>query len=322
MQYSIRHITRFEYDRPISESVMEVRVCPRTEAQQHCYSHVLTVTPHAQLFSYQDFMGNVVHHFDLPSRHDRLELESRALVEVHTAPETPQSMPASAWDELDEIVEEGDYLEMTLPSRFAAPTALSRDLARELKIERRDDPLSLLREINEGIFKSFEYIPRSTHANSPIDDALKLRSGVCQDFAHIFITIVRELGIPCRYVSGYLFHRSGGNGDRSAEDGSHAWADVFLPEFGWVGFDPTNNILAGERHIRAALGRDYADVPPTRGIFSGKARSALHVGVHVQEASFLARDETMPELARVRQEDNVDSAGALAAQQQQQQQQQ
>ena len=322
MQYSIRHITKFEYDRSICESVMEVRVCPRTEATQHCYSHVLTVTPHAQLFSYQDFMGNVVHHFDLPGKHDRLELESRALVEVHPVPELPASLPPSAWDELESIVEHEDHLEMTLPSRFTFPSELSTSFAKELSIEKRDDPLSLLRELNSSIYHAFEYSPRSTHANSPIDDALRIRRGVCQDFAHIFITLVRGLGIPCRYVSGYLFHRTGADGDRSAEDGSHAWVEVFLPQLGWVGFDPTNNILAGERHIRAALGRDYADVPPTRGIFSGKARSALHVGVHVQEASFVPRVETMPEMARVVQGENLDYDGLLAAHQQQQQQQQ
>ncbi len=308
MQYSIRHITQFEYDEPICESVMEVRVRPRTEARQHCYSHDLDVTPHAHVFSYQDFMGNIVHHFDLPGDHDRLVLESRALVEVHSVQELPASLDAAAWKDLDRLVEEADHLEMTLPSRFARPTDALVSLAEELGISgRRDDPLTVLHEVNEAVYRIFEYSPRSTHVNSPIDDALRARSGVCQDFAHIYIALVRGLSIPCRYVSGYLYHRSGPGGDRSAEDGSHAWVEAFLPELGWIGFDPTNNLVAGERHIRVALGRDYADVPPTRGIYSGKARSALRVGVHVAHSSFLLRDEMMPELARVTQEESVDS---------------
>jgi transglutaminase-like putative cysteine protease len=191
-------------------------------------------------------------------------------------------------------------------------------LAQELGLGgRRDDPLSLVRETNDGIYRSFEYSPLSTHVNSPIDDALRIRRGVCQDFAHIFIALVRQLGVPCRYVSGYLEHRNGVGGDRSAEDGSHAWVEAFLPELGWVGFDPTNNMLAGERHIRVALGRDYADVPPNRGMYKGKARSTLRVGVHVARANFMVHDEEMPELARVTQEQEADADEAVirAAQQ-------
>lgn len=307
MQYAIRHITQFDYDAPICESVMEVRVCPRTEAQQHCYSHDLTVTPHAQLFAFQDFMGNNVHHFDLPGSHQQLVLESRALVEVHPVQALPNSLPFSAWEALDASLDQGDHLEMTLPSRFATSSGLLREFAIEAGIARSDDPLTLLREVNEAIHTKFEYIQSSTHVNSPIDDALRVRSGVCQDFAHIFIALVRELGIPCRYVSGYLFHRTGADGDRSAEDGSHAWVEAFLPDIGWLGFDPTNNILAGERHIRVALGRDYADVPPTRGIFKGDARSTLRVGVRVVQSTFLKTDDVMPELSRVRQSELVDS---------------
>lgn len=109
------------------------------------------------------------------------------------------------------------------------------------------------------------------------------RAGVCQDFAHIFIAIARRLRIPCRHVSGYLFHRRADH-DRSAPDSSHAWVEAYLPELGWIGFDPTNNLVAGERHITVALGRDYADVPPTRGVFKGNAASELRVGVQVTPA--------------------------------------
>jgi transglutaminase-like putative cysteine protease len=122
--------------------------------------------------------------------------------------------------------------------------------------------------------------------DSPIDDALKARRGVCQDFAHILIGLVRQLGVPCRYVSGYLFHQDGGNVLRSADGATHAWVEAHLPEVGWVGFDPTNNLVAGDHHIRVAIGRDYADVPPTRGVFKGESamRSELSVAVAVGPA--------------------------------------
>ena len=121
--------------------------------------------------------------------------------------------------------------------------------------------------------------PASPAPIQPIDDVLKARKGVCQDFAHVMIAICRGWGIPARYVSGYLFTDRKA-GDRSDPDATHAWVEVFLPSLRWVGFDPTNNIIAGERHIVCAVGRDYSDVPPSRGVYKGEAESELAVGVH------------------------------------------
>jgi transglutaminase-like putative cysteine protease len=130
--------------------------------------------------------------------------------------------------------------------------------------------------------------------DSPIDEALATREGVCQDFAHIMIALVRGLGIPCRYVSGYLHHREQ-DSDRSTPDATHAWVEAFLPHLGWVGFDPTNDLIAQDRHIRTALGRDYADVPPTKGIFRGRANSDLYVAVHVTASTQApALDQELP----------------------------
>jgi transglutaminase-like putative cysteine protease len=132
------------------------------------------------------------------------------------------------------------------------------------------------------LFERLTYSPQSTRVDSPIDEALESRKGVCQDFTHIMIALVRQLGIPCRYVSGYLHHQADGV-VRSADGATHAWAEAWLPDTGWIGFDPTNNLLADHRHIRVAVGRDYADVPPTKGVFKGlsAARSELSVSVRV-----------------------------------------
>ena len=143
----------------------------------------------------------------------------------------------------------------------------------------------MLRELNSAIYNKFEYNTGATRVDSPIDIALEARRGVCQDFSHIMLAMVRKLEIPCRYVSGYLFYQSNASyQDRSAADASHAWVEAWLPDLGWVGFDPTNNVIAGERHIRVALGRDYADIPPTRGVFKGNAQSELSVAVKVVPA--------------------------------------
>lgn len=125
---------------------------------------------------------------------------------------------------------------------------------------------------------------RTTRVDSPIDDALQARRGVCQDFAHILIALIRRLGVPCRYVSGYLF-RNEDLSVRSADGATHAWVETLLPDLGWIGFDPTNNLIADNRHIRVAIGRDYADVPPTRGVFKGAAASRSEVAVAVAVGS-------------------------------------
>jgi transglutaminase-like putative cysteine protease len=292
MYYVVRHVTRFRYSAPISESVMEVRMQPRQEGQQQCLSFDLTTSPGARVMSRRDYLGNIVHHFSIPRSHSQLTITAQALVGV-TAPVLPEALEPSDWAAVDALVADSDIAEMLLPSHFARPTAMLRELAREQGVARRGDPLTLLREISDGIHRTLRYTPNSTKVDSPIDDALRMRQGVCQDYAHIMTALVREVGIPCRYVSGYLA-RHGGNGQDQGAGATHAWVEALLPRLGWVGFDPTNNLVVGERHIRTAVGRDYADVPPTRGVFKGQAETELGVAVQVVLADEpLADDELL-----------------------------
>ena len=150
---------------------------------------------------------------------------------------------------------------------------------------RRRDPLTAVQELSSALYRAFEYETGITEADSPLDHALTEGRGVCQDFAHIMLAICRGWGLPARYVSGYLYTESTEGGFRSDPDATHAWVEVFLPSLRWVGLDPTNNVLAGERHLAVAIGRDYADVPPSRGVFKGEAESQLSVGVSVRKAS-------------------------------------
>jgi transglutaminase-like putative cysteine protease len=281
MYYSIRHLTKFLYSNPVSESMMETRMHPRSDQNQRCLTFHLSVSPRCRVFSYRDHLANQVHHFDIPGQHGQLVIVAESLVEVKPETQVPSFLAPDAWDELDALIEQDDYWEMLLPSEFATPTPSLDALAEELDVRRRDDPLMVLHQLNEQLFTHFEYVPKSTKADSPIDLALLTHAGVCQDFAHVMITLVRsKLRIPCRYVSGYLFH---GHSDhhRSVNSATHAWVEVLLPQLGWVGFDPTNWLVAGDRHIRTAIGRDYADVPPTHGIFRGRANSELTVAVRV-----------------------------------------
>jgi transglutaminase-like putative cysteine protease len=293
MQYTIRHVTRFTYEAPISESVMEARMQPRTDPTQRCIRFGLSTTPPSRVKMYQDHDGNIVHHFNIPGRHSRLAITAEAFVECSAPEPLPERLCADSWDRLDEATASGRFWDVLSPSEFAHRTPLLDAFAREIGLVRDDDPLVTLRRVMDGVYARFEYSPQSTQVDSSIDDALSERRGVCQDFAHVLIALVRQLGIPCRYVSGYLFQQ--GDDTASTLDGAtHAWIEAWLPEVEWVGFDPTHNIPTGERHIRVAIGRDYLDVPPTRGVFKGSSavRSELAVAVSVGAAQGFGGDAT------------------------------
>jgi transglutaminase-like putative cysteine protease len=318
MAYSVKHITTFRYNPGIRESVMEVRMQPRTDFRQRCLSFSLDVTPRAHMMMYRDFYGNSVHNFDIPEKQTLIELAAQAIVDVLPAPELAHG-DGHNWVELDARIEESDYWEMLLASQYARPTDLLKKLATQLNLTRRENPYDLLSELNARLYEMFDYVPNSTEVDSPIDDALRSRRGVCQDFAHIMITLVRQLKIPCRYVSGYLYHQDKSK-DRSPAGATHAWVEAYLGDLGWVAFDPTNNVVGCDRHVRVAVGRDYADVPPTRGVYKGEAESELSVLVTVLPVD-APEPEELPPTTVFRSKPLSAESAALNHQQQQQQQQ-
>jgi transglutaminase-like putative cysteine protease len=279
--FSVRHLTRFRYSQPITASIMETRMHPRSDSHQHCLTFSLSVSPRCRVFTYRDHQGNNVQHFDIPGEHNQLVIVAESVVEQQVLPDVPHFLSPDAWDALDDLVDSGDYWEMMLPSQFAVETPALILLAEQMGVTRRDDPLMLVRELNQKLYDYFVYVPRSTRVDSPIDEAIVSGQGVCQDFAHTMIALLRHVGIPARYVSGYLY-RSREDHDRSTPDATHAWVEALMPHLGWVGFDPTNNLVARHRHIRTAVGRDYADVPPTHGIYRGRTDSELYVAVQVE----------------------------------------
>jgi len=295
--YLVRHTTTFRYEPAVRESVMEVRLQPRSEANQRCLSFHLDVNPPANLTQYRDFTGNTVHHFDIAGSHTEVGVTAQSTVQVDSVP-APRTSEAGDWADLDATSAGEDHWEMLLPSQFAHSSEALEQLANELRCERRGSPLELLTVLNEGIYKLFAYVPNSTKVDSPIEEALQSRQGVCQDFAHIMIALVRPLRIPCRYVSGYLFHSEAEDErrDRSLEGASHAWVEALVPRLGWTAFDPTNNLIGGDRHIRVAIGRDYADVPPTRGVYKGEARSELSVVVTVSPSDAPPPEQPAPSI--------------------------
>ncbi len=229
--YSIRHLTRFRYSRPVSESIMETRMHPRSDSNQHCLTFSLSVSPRCRVFTYRDHLGNNVQHFDIPGEHNQLVIVAESVVEQQVLPEVPAFLSPDAWSALDDMVAAGDYWEMLLPSEFVVETPALTLLASQMGVTRRDDPLMLVQELNQRLFDYFEYVPRSTRVDSPIDEAIVSGKGVCQDFAHTMIALLRLVRIPARYVSGYLY-RSREDHDRSTPDATHAWVDVLHPASG------------------------------------------------------------------------------------------
>ena len=318
MQYTVRHLTRFTYENPISESMMEVRMQPRTEQHQRCLGFELTTTPRATITAYRDPLNNIVHHFDIPGRHSQLTIVAEAIVEFVGTTDAPAALPVEAWTQVQAIARAQAHWDFLQPSPLTLETPLLKAFEGTLASGERRDPLSEVLAINDAIHRRFTYRQQVTGVDSPIDHALETGEGVCQDFAHVMLACVRRLGIPGRYVSGYLFH---GSDDTSADGATHAWIEAFLPGLGWVGFDPTNNVVAGTRHIRVAIGRDYADVPPTKGVFRGRSANELAVAVQVSlaDTAVLTRD-LMPVMTWTTPEADGQPDWDIDLQQQQQQQ--
>jgi transglutaminase-like putative cysteine protease len=297
VHYSIRHITRFRYSAPVRQSVMELRMQPRSEGPQTLRSFQITTNPRAQLYAYTDHLGNAVYHFNMLREHEELRIEAQAVVEIGHNPDLPERLDDLEWGRYNSFNLSDDHYDMLEPSKFAR---LSPALAGFMAIADLEkpggDPLSALKRLQRTIYDSFEYKSGVTEVHSPIEHALEQRLGVCQDFAHIMIAIARGWGLPTRYVSGYLHHK--GSRDRSRADATHAWVESYLPSLGWVGFDPTNNIMPADRHVRAAVGRDYADVPPTRGTFKGVADSELSIAVSLEPTAAPMRHEDFLKVTR------------------------
>ncbi len=325
MLLEVRHVTQYHYAETVRESVMELWMQPQKGTRQRLVSFELELDPPAQLFSYADAFGNAVYHFDVPQPHDRLSIIARSAVETQPAAPLPDSLDMGEWDRLKSDFVRGENFDFLRHHGFAVETEALTAFVAEHGVEqlRARDPLSALRELSTIIYGAFAYESGVTDAESAIDVSLAAKKGVCQDFAHIMIAICRSWGVPARYVSGYLFTDRKA-GDRSDPDATHAWVEVFLPSTRWIGLDPTNNVMAGERHIAAAVGRDYNDVPPSRGVYKGEAESQLAVGVSVRRARAAL---TEPEFIRVAQpaftrngRRRVNAGGLRYDQQQQQQQ--
>ena len=280
IRYDIEHVSHYLYSSPVRHSVMSLCVMPREDSGQRLLGFEVRTIPSSPLNEETDGFGNTKHVLNIHREHTTLEIISRSTVETTHSPPLPDSLSTGAWNDVRNSKGAFTQWEFTRPSVFARPSPMLDDFVDRHGISPSDDPLQSLVGLRDAIHEGFDYVPGSTTAVSPIEHILETGQGVCQDYAHVMITIARSWGVPTRYVSGYVSSRKAGM--TAPQSATHAWAECFLPEIGWTEFDPTNPELPNERRVRVAVGRDYDDVSPTRGVFVGDSSSLLEVSVRMR----------------------------------------
>jgi transglutaminase-like putative cysteine protease len=271
------HRTTFIYAGSARDSFNEARLCPVDDATQSRRQFTLRTTPVVETRDYRDFYGNIVHYFDVATPHKKLVIEAES--EMETTPNVArQPVPAVPVAELDTCPERELYAEFLNESNYVPEAVeLWREAQDAIAGERFTVWADAIR-IGRHVYKTFTYKPNSTGVNTRATDALKQRTGVCQDFAHVMLGMCRSIGIPARYVSGYFFNQHRRPGEVEA---SHAWVEVMIPGYGWSAFDPTHDRAADERYVKVATGRDYADIRPVSGTYRGAPTRELKVEVFV-----------------------------------------
>jgi len=280
-RYSLFHVTEFTYDGPVSESYNEVRLRPRQDEMQTCVSFRLVTAPTAHISAYQDAHGNWVHRFNVMPEHRHLRIEAGSVVLL----QEPVPLPADGIP-LGELAAHAgaldEFYDLLSPTVYVPHLPAVEQLGRDAERESGGSVAGFVRAAASLVYGRFRYEKGATHVQSSIEDVLRTGAGVCQDFAHLLLAILRMRGLPARYVSGYLAPQAAG--DVIGGQASHAWTEVYVPGEGWFGLDPTLGQPVDLRHVRVAYGRDYGDVAPVRGIYKGHAGQRLSVDVHVRPA--------------------------------------
>ena len=274
MEYTIAHQTTYYYAESVNESYTVLHLQPRSDQHQFCTRYTIEVSPYARVNSYADRFGNDVQHFAILPPHESLSITTRSNVVTMLDHEPP--LPADATrTQLDadhKLERLYDFLHESAYVKFSDEVEAFRKEF-DLPGERLGDwCVHVMRHINA----SFTYDTDATTVRTTVREALEGRAGVCQDYVHVMIAVLRCAGIPARYVSGYIFR---GESRVLGAEASHAWCEAYLPPYGWVGFDPTNDLLINDHFVKVAIGRDYRDVSPVRGVYRGSKQSEMSVNV-------------------------------------------
>lgn len=294
-RYAVRHETRYTYSLPVDIGMHEARLSPVNSALQRRLEHSIDVTPTpAWAMAFSDHFGNGLHHFSIETAHTEFAVVQKTLVEI-TAPAWAPDSPAPAWETVRDGMQADAFPEFPEPAEFiyASPLAPIDPAATAYAAESFTPGATMIAatfDLTSRIKRDFAYAPGSTTIETPVSEIMEKRHGVCQDFTHAMLSGLRGLGLPARYVSGYLKTHAAAPGPEDkpedkliGADASHAWVSVWCgPDIGWVEFDPTNALMVAEEHIAVAYGRDFTDVTPLRGLITGGGEHRLVVAVKVE----------------------------------------
>ena len=276
-RFNIRHVTKYTYNAPVRDSANQIVLFPIRDEFQELAKQDLQISGEPDLDIYRDYYGNEIGSFMNAEPHMELVIDSRVQVVTRARPMPEDMMSAEAqWGQLEAIKQGAPFLDFLHTEHFDAFAEVNS--ISNPTLQRKATPLQAARGLNQYVFDNFRYIKGLTSVETTLDEAWKLKAGVCQDFAHILLVMLRLLGVPARYVSGYICpHDSGMRG----EGATHAWVEAYIPSYGWLGLDPTNNCFVNDLHVRLAVGRNFADCSPVRGTYKGEAEHALEVAVTV-----------------------------------------
>lgn len=274
--FKIHHITSYEYDRPVTESINEIRITPYACEEQEILEHELNITGNPSILTYTDYWGNRIGQFNVNPPHSELVIESKLVVRTK-APTDRTLVFNTGFEQLQQEINQSlSLLELTKPEAIQHQEAI-QDIVRQI-FQPWKSVAATVQDCCQFIFQHFQYIKGITDIETTVDQIIEHRSGVCQDFAHVMLQVLRTLKIPSRYVSGYICPNK--NGLRG-EGATHAWVETWIPNYGWMGIDPTNNIWVSNTHVKLAVGRNFTDCSPVKGTFKGPAHQMLYVFVSV-----------------------------------------
>lgn len=276
-RFTVKHITRYIYSVPVRDNANQIMLYPVKDIHQAVLRHTVKITNDPQVMVYKDYYGNEVGVFAQASPHQELTIVSD-LVVITTAPKllTETLTAEQQWPLLHTYKNKINFIDYMFPEPFQADKEVK--IIAGLEKQKNGTPLETALNLNTYVFKEFQYVKGITNVETTIDEIWKIRAGVCQDFAHILLSMLRSIDIPARYVSGYICPNKDG---MRGEGATHAWVEAYIPGQNWVGLDPTNNCIVTDKHIRLANGRSFLDCSPVKGTFKGASTHTLEVGVSV-----------------------------------------
>jgi transglutaminase-like putative cysteine protease len=276
-QFKIHHVTRYSYEVPVRDSANQIILYPIKDEYQTVLKQDITISSEPAVDVYKDYYGNEVGSFMFAEPHRELVIDSKIEVITKSRSLPEDTVPKEEqWAGLQAIRHQVPFIDFLKQESCEAVHEIKRDT--QVGQHLQFTPLVAAQQLNEYVFKEFRYIKGVTSVETTPDEIWKLKAGVCQDFAHILLVMLRMIGIPARYVSGYICpNRNGMRG----EGATHAWVDAYLPAYGWLGLDPTNNCFVNDLHIRLAVGRNFSDCSPVKGTYKGTSNHSLEVGVSV-----------------------------------------